>query len=60
MKFANERFPDKIFYISNGWTNGTREVKQKEKGVQTKSMNLRDDQYRGFLKMLENNGWISK
>lgn len=59
MKYVNDKFPDKCYYISNGWAGYYRTVKEVVKDCPSKSLDISERDFKSFVKKLEENGWYA-
>ena len=59
MKYVNDKFKDKVFYISNGWS-GSYTVRQYSGNVPGNRLELdTEQQLKQFKQKLEENGWYA-
>lgn len=59
MKYVHPRNPDKVYYISNGWS-GHYQIKESFKGSPRTKLDVDTNQLKSFKKKLEEAGWIQQ
>jgi len=58
VKYTHPRNPDKVYYISNGWS-GYTQIKEYFKGSPRTKLDVDAIQLKSFKNKLEENGWIA-
>lgn len=59
MKWINPKFPNKAYYISNGWAGHGHTVRQYNDGAPGSSLSLSYSEIQQFISRMKEHGWVN-